>query len=415
MSKMRFKECFKKKGNYLLLGSFLVLVLVVVELYSSRPTEQKTGALNYKPYSPAQGGLGTSTPPSYGNVPVGNAQGTYTLTATSSLGISAAPGGMDTQVQFNDSGAFGGSSDFTWDKNNLILTIGGSDTGSVRGGISGDFPSPLTFETLAGLGSDAHGGNYTMLSGDGFGAGSGGQYHMSSGNGGGTGDGGVFNISAGNGGITSGAGGSISLTAGSAQGGDSNGGDFALFAGAPSGIGHQGSFFLATYDLGAVLEMGSFSGDEPPNTLGIKSSGSFGFVFLNTSLLTSTDRTLSFLDQTGTTTVKTDTATLTGQTADIGSTSFSATAVGLYRVSYYVVDTAADLTAGAVTLHVAYTDPAASQTQNSAAVLLTTLGGFAQGTMVLQLGSGAVSYSTTHSGSFGTAAYDVYMTLERMN
>lgn len=36
---------------------------------------------------PNRGGLGTTTPPAYGQIPVGNAQGTYTLTATSSLGI----------------------------------------------------------------------------------------------------------------------------------------------------------------------------------------------------------------------------------------------------------------------------------------------------------------------------------------
>lgn len=36
---------------------------------------------------PVGGGLGTSTPPTYGQIPVGNANGTYSLTATSSLGI----------------------------------------------------------------------------------------------------------------------------------------------------------------------------------------------------------------------------------------------------------------------------------------------------------------------------------------
>lgn len=42
---------------------------------------------------PYQGGLGTSTAPSYGQMPVGNSGGTYTLTATSSLGITAAGDG----------------------------------------------------------------------------------------------------------------------------------------------------------------------------------------------------------------------------------------------------------------------------------------------------------------------------------
>ena len=35
------------------------------------------------------------------------------------------PGGSDTQVQFNDAGAFGGDSALTWDKTNDVLTITG--------------------------------------------------------------------------------------------------------------------------------------------------------------------------------------------------------------------------------------------------------------------------------------------------
>jgi len=44
------------------------------------------------PYMPSQGGTGTSTNPTYGQILVGNAQGTYTLTATSSLGITGGSG-----------------------------------------------------------------------------------------------------------------------------------------------------------------------------------------------------------------------------------------------------------------------------------------------------------------------------------
>lgn len=44
------------------------------------------------PLYPFGGGLGTSTPPTYGQIPVGNNVGTYTLTATSSLGISSSGG-----------------------------------------------------------------------------------------------------------------------------------------------------------------------------------------------------------------------------------------------------------------------------------------------------------------------------------
>jgi hypothetical protein len=40
--------------------------------------------------------------------------------------VLGAPGGSDTQVQFNSSGAFGGSANFTWDGTNLILDSEGA-------------------------------------------------------------------------------------------------------------------------------------------------------------------------------------------------------------------------------------------------------------------------------------------------
>lgn len=56
------------------------------------------------------GGTGITSPPSYGNILVGNSLGGYTLTATSSLGISGggSAGGVNKNIQFNDSGSFGG-------------------------------------------------------------------------------------------------------------------------------------------------------------------------------------------------------------------------------------------------------------------------------------------------------------------
>jgi len=43
------------------------------------------------------------------------------------------PGGADTQVQFNDGGAFGGVSDLTFNKTNITLSVGGSDSMTVNG------------------------------------------------------------------------------------------------------------------------------------------------------------------------------------------------------------------------------------------------------------------------------------------
>lgn len=111
-----------------------------------------------------------------------------------------------------------------------------------------------------------------------------------------------------------------------------------------------------------------------------------------------------------------DTKSLTTQSADIADTNFTnAGTAGLYRVSYYVVDTAADLTAGAVQLNIKFNDGAASQTISSSTVVLTTLGAFTQGVMYVRLGSGSITYGVTHTGIFGTATYALYASVERLN
>lgn len=69
-------------------------------------------------YMPSQGGTGTSTPPTYGQMLVGNAQGTYTLTATSSSGLG--PAGSTGSIQYNNGGVFGGFGN--WDGSTLSIT-----------------------------------------------------------------------------------------------------------------------------------------------------------------------------------------------------------------------------------------------------------------------------------------------------
>ena len=71
------------------------------------------------------GGTGTSSAPSYGELLVGNTAGGYDLLATSSLGISAGgiPGGSDTYVQFNNGDVFGGVSSFTFASTTGLLTV----------------------------------------------------------------------------------------------------------------------------------------------------------------------------------------------------------------------------------------------------------------------------------------------------
>lgn len=70
------------------------------------------------------------------------------------------PGGMNTQVQFNDNGAFGGVANFTYDKNTNTLTV----NNIVAGNISGN-ASNITFNTSAQIiyvaknGSDTNDGS----------------------------------------------------------------------------------------------------------------------------------------------------------------------------------------------------------------------------------------------------------------
>jgi microcystin-dependent protein len=67
-----------------------------------------------------------------------------TWVATSTLGIATNPGGSNTQVQFNDSGSFGGDSGFTYNKTTDTLTVGGGVEG-----VTGDYSYSLT--SLSGL------------------------------------------------------------------------------------------------------------------------------------------------------------------------------------------------------------------------------------------------------------------------
>ncbi len=107
---------------------------------------------------------------------------------------------------------------------------------------------------------------------------------------------------------------------------------------------------------------------------------------------------------------------LTAQAADIADTNFTnAGTVGEYRISYYILDTTSDITAGAVTLNIKFNDGTAARTISSAAVVLTATTAFAQSIIYARLGSGNVTYGTTHTGIFGTAQYAVYLICERVN
>lgn len=110
-----------------------------------------------------------------------------------------------------------------------------------------------------------------------------------------------------------------------------------------------------------------------------------------------------------------DSETRTAQGADIADTNFANAGVaGLYRVSYYLVCSTADATAGPVTLNIKFNDGTAARTLSSAAVILTATTGFAQGVIFARLGSGNITYGTTHTGAYNAGRYGLYMICERL-
>ncbi len=109
---------------------------------------------------------------------------------------------------------------------------------------------------------------------------------------------------------------------------------------------------------------------------------------------------------------------MTNQGADIGSTNLAnGGAVGTYRVSCYLEDTAADAAAGTVTVTFAFTDANGATTVAVGPISLTGIAGVPRASSVFfaQQASGNISYSTAHTGIFGTGKYALYICLERLS
>ena len=197
---------------------------------------------------------------------------------TTGGGGGGSPGGSNTQIQFNDAGSFGGSADFTWDKTgnvmsvpaNALITSAGKLTIS-SGGDGNDFWL---------LGADAtspgsRGGHFRFDGGLGLTTGQGGNVDFDAGDGGVDGDGGHVLIAAGNGGINSGSGGDVQFAAGTAAGGNNNGGNILFTPGQKSGAGIDGTF-------------------------GIQDPVSGFFATLLTSSISTSNKTYTFPDSSGT-------------------------------------------------------------------------------------------------------------------
>ena len=106
---------------------------------------------------------------------------------------------------------------------------------------------------------------------------------------------------------------------------------------------------------------------------------------------------------------------LTAQVAAIGSTNISGTnTTGLYRVSYYLEDTTADITAGTIMVTIGWTDDAGATTTSSVALPLTAVGRTSGILYVRVLGTGSIQYSTTLVGIIGTSQYALFITAEKL-
>ena len=109
--------------------------------------------------------------------------------------------GSNTQIQFNDNGAFAGAAGLLWDSGTDILTFA-AQSGNPN------------IQILDQASSNTAGYQFALVGSKGNGSGAGGDTDWYAGDGGATGNGGPVNIYGGSGGATSGIGGNIVLTLG---------------------------------------------------------------------------------------------------------------------------------------------------------------------------------------------------------
>jgi len=170
------------------------------------------------------------------------------------------PAGSNTQVQYNNSGAFGASADFTWDQTNKVLQFNATNSTTT-------ILRPAT--NAAGAGRSIQIGGGTSTGGNGIGGG----VSIQAGFGNGTGQGGPVTITAGDSGVTgTNNAGDVTISGGRGQtpgpafggnvilnGGtvlaDGNGGGI-TFTGAP-GVGTNRSGGGVTANLGAATGTGT--------------------------------------------------------------------------------------------------------------------------------------------------------------
>lgn len=115
------------------------------------------------------------------NVTITQSSGSFTIASTGSGG-SGTPGGADTQVQFNDAGAFNGSANFTWNNSSNILGLSDPLLGTLSfngSKINGAAPNGITLS--GGNGSGIAGGPIQVSAGNSTGSNAGGGVTFSAG------------------------------------------------------------------------------------------------------------------------------------------------------------------------------------------------------------------------------------------
>ena len=189
-------------------------------------------------------------------------------------GAAGTPGGSDTHVQFNNAGAFGGSSNFTWNNSTPQLTVAGTISFNSTGGKAMTFGSngsnlggKLTIPangsssiSIISCPTASTGQGITLLTGDGTGNSNGGAISLLTGLEAGSGSGGGITLNTG-GTATSGAvsittngvtgtSGAIGITTGATTGGNS--GTLTIGTGICSSTsGNTGPLYISTGDAGS--------------------------------------------------------------------------------------------------------------------------------------------------------------------
>lgn len=202
----------------------------------------------------------------------GYGAGTIVSDASGNLTSSASgtpPGGADTNVQYNASGAFTGSAAFVWDYTNQVLNLGttaaGGTTTTIAGGDCTNSGCTGAATTIRGgqHASSGNGGAMTFRAGDGVGSAK---------------DGGTTFVRGGNGAGSTGGGGQIQILGG-AGGASGNGGNVSLISGSGSPKGNiilttGGSTDRITIDGTASASTGiKFNGYTAGGVLTVDTSG----------------------------------------------------------------------------------------------------------------------------------------------